>query len=198
MHSTISIHGTYTRVNPSGMLGVQSVIGTLRRAERAVAYRETSEGQRQATVLRQAEQDSGRKRSEIVAELPMEHDQYKRYVRGDTPIKWDQVPQFAAVYGMSPAVLAERLGLAEAFGIAPDPDWNLRAELDRLLPEHPRYAAHLEAEFAGELIATQKSMVEFIRDLLVAGAFSVPPEHANSAPCGPPRSRRPQREEYAV
>jgi hypothetical protein len=104
-----------------------------------VGYRDTPEGQRQAKALRDAERDSGRKRSEIVAVLPMEHDQYKRYLRGDTPLRWDQIPLFAEAYGIKAADLSRALGLMDDAPTAQDivvpPGWTLREALRGRLPD---------------------------------------------------------------
>lgn len=90
-------------------------------------YRETADGKRQAKTLRALEKASGRKPKEIVSELPLGHDQYKRYKRGDTPMKWDQIPLFASAYGTSAPAIAGALGLCD------EPD--LRAALASVLPE---------------------------------------------------------------
>lgn len=88
---------------------------TLSRADRAVtqkeAFKDTAEGRRQSEVLRRLERDSGRKRSEIVAELPVEHDQYRRYLRGGSPLRWDHVSLFAAAFRVPTAHLSQALGL---------------------------------------------------------------------------------------
>jgi hypothetical protein len=83
------------------------------RTELRVGYRATPAGEQQARVLQDLERACGRRRAEIVAELPMEHDQYRRYLRGDTPLRWDQIATFAAAYRVSAASVAKLLGLVE-------------------------------------------------------------------------------------
>lgn len=102
------------------------MIGTLSRADDAVRFRYTEKGARQRDVLRQLEQDSGRKRSAIVADLDAQinvgHDQYRRYLRGDTPLRWDQIDVFAKALNTTKAELSRALGLLDD-----DPDPVLRA-----------------------------------------------------------------------
>lgn len=93
------------------------MISTLSRADAAVRFRDTDKGQQQRDVLRRLEQQSGRKRSAIVAELDAEinvgHDQYRRYLRGDTPLRWDQIDVFARAFGATKAELSRALGLLD-------------------------------------------------------------------------------------
>jgi hypothetical protein len=164
-----------------GMLGCVQVIGAERGAERAMGYRGTPEGQRQASVLRAAEHAAGRARSLIVAGLPMEHDQYKRYVRGDTPLKWDQIPLFAAAYGVPTQDLTRALGL-----VAPDdPDWDFLAELKRLWPNHPEA---VEATYRGLAHAPQDVqrivIAEIAQTLRRDRSESQAPDHPDRAERG--------------
>lgn len=96
---------------------------TLNRACDAVRFRDTAKGQQQRDVLRQLERDSGRKRSAIVADLDAElnvgHDQYRRYLRGDTPLRWDQIDAFARACRTTKADLVRALGLMDD---EPDPE----------------------------------------------------------------------------
>jgi hypothetical protein len=87
------------------------------RTDSAVRFRDTDQGQRQRDALRAAERDSGRKRSAIVADLDAEinigHDQFLRYLRGDTPLRWDQIGVFARALGCTQAGLTRALGLLD-------------------------------------------------------------------------------------
>lgn len=78
-----------------------------------MGYRETPLGKRQGKVLSDLEKASGRTRKAIVADVSFGHDQYKRYLRGDTPMKWDQIPQFARAFRIPIADLTRRLGLLD-------------------------------------------------------------------------------------
>jgi hypothetical protein len=86
-------------------------------AERATRFRATEKGQRQQAALRRFERESGRKRSAIVADLDREievgHDQYRRYLRGDTPLRWDQIGVFARALNATQADLTRALGLLD-------------------------------------------------------------------------------------
>jgi transcriptional regulator with XRE-family HTH domain len=143
---------------------------------------------------------SGKTLKDLARELAISPATLARYLNGTTPLGSDQFAPFAAAFETTEAALIAACFPSATLAPAnPDPDWDLHAELQRLLPEHPRYAAHLEAEFADELIATQKTMVEFIRDLIKAGVFDVPPEFANGASSGPfPAQHGTEREAYAM
>jgi hypothetical protein len=102
-------------------MGGHFVIGTPSRAEDAVRFRDTPAGERQRDVLRQLERDSKRKRVEIVAELyaeiAVQHDQYRRYLRGDTPLRWDQIGAFARALRTTQSALSRALGLLDDEGV---------------------------------------------------------------------------------
>jgi hypothetical protein len=84
-------------------------------ADAAARFRDTEKGRQQRETLRRLERESGRKRSAIVADLDREievgHDQYRRYLRGDTPLRWDQIGVFAWAFKVSQAELTRALGL---------------------------------------------------------------------------------------
>jgi hypothetical protein len=85
--------------------------------EGAVRFRNTDEGRRQRDALRKLERDSGRRRSAIVADLDREievgHDQYRRYLRGDTPLRLDQIGAFARALKVAQSTLTRALGLMD-------------------------------------------------------------------------------------
>jgi transcriptional regulator with XRE-family HTH domain len=127
---------------------------------------------------------SGKTLKDLAGELAISPATLARYMSGTTPLGSEQFATFARAFETTEAALIAACfpDAALAPSLPTEPGWDLRAELDRLLPGHPRYAAHLVAQFEVEAVATQKSMVEFLRDLIANGAFSVPPGFANGAP----------------
>lgn len=163
-------------------------------SERAVPV-SPEERERQRTVLGALFAASPLKLTPAAASIGVSASQLSRYLSGDTILPTPTYEAVARTFGLPRDELALRLlGL----GPAADPDWDLRAALDAILPTDPRYAAKLAEDYEREPIAVQKAMVRFIRDLIAAGRFSVPPEHAN---CAPTRSDNPhiaEREAYAM
>jgi len=82
-----------------------------------VKFRDTPQGARQREVLRALEKDAGRKRAFIVADLTTDievgHDQYRRYLRGDTPLQWSHFSAFAKAFKVTTSELTRALGLMD-------------------------------------------------------------------------------------
>lgn len=93
------------------------MISTICRADDAVRFKDTNRSRQQSTGLRQLEKDSGRKRSAIVAELDeairVGHDQYRRYLRGDTSLNTGQFDAFARAFKVTTAELTRAIGLLD-------------------------------------------------------------------------------------
>jgi transcriptional regulator with XRE-family HTH domain len=121
---------------------------------------------------------SGKTLKDLAKELAISPATLARYLNGTTPLGSDQFAPFAAAFETTEAdLIAACFPSATLAPANPDPDWDLHAEL----------------------IATQKTMVEFIRDLIKAGVFDVPPEFANGASSGPfPAQHGMEREAYAM
>jgi hypothetical protein len=105
-------------------------------------------------VLRRFEEKSQRKRAQIVADLygglGVQHDQYRRYLRGDTPLRWDQIGAFARALGTTTPCLTQALGLMD------DEDTRtLREILHGHIPEGD--IERFEAEHEGKPLADQQA-----------------------------------------
>jgi hypothetical protein len=136
-----------------------------------VSYETTSEGKRQAAALRDFEKRSGRERKHIVAELPVGHDQYRRYLRGTTPLPAEYVPWFAKAWRVPRLEITTALGLdgkvLDALGLAPpdDPNWDFRAEHQRADPDHPERADRAYEDHKDKPQSMQRVMVELLASL---------------------------------
>lgn len=148
------------------------MIGLVSRADEAVRFRETERGRRQGAALRDLEQGSGRKRSAIVADLDdairVGHDQYRRYLRGDTPLRIDQFDAFAAAYRVTKADLARALGLLDD-----DVDAALRARAAEAVgpdfaPQMGRTLDAVARTLAQHGTDIQDEVLEQIRSVLAA------------------------------
>ena len=150
------------------------MIGVLRMAEDAVRFRDTEKGRAQSEVLRSFESDCGRKRSVIVAELTeaidVQHDQYRRYLRGDTPLKWDQIGAFARAFRVTTAALTQALGLMDDAAITAtaeppdDPTWNFLEELRRAWPDDPEAVEATYRRLGGAPQSIQRAVIDAIRE----------------------------------
>lgn len=125
--------------------------------ERRLGYRDTPAGERQARVLQALERAAGRRRAEIVAGLPLEHDQYRRYLRGDTPLRWDQIATFAAAYGVSTEHVARELGLIDG----PPPPVTV-TRLSAELAELERQTEHLAPEIREQILRSWRESVAIL------------------------------------
>lgn len=79
---------------------------------------------RQAAALQKAESISGQSRTKLAAALNHGYDQYSRYVNGVTPLRVEQIEQFAAVYGIDAQALGVAILTGDTSAIEP---WDLRA-----------------------------------------------------------------------
>lgn len=78
-----------------------------------------------------AKEDLKRTRSDIVARLTVEHDQYRRYLRADTALRLDQLAEFADALGTTEQALREQLGI----GPHADGGWSVEQARDYLIAE---------------------------------------------------------------
>lgn len=85
---------------------------------------------RQAAALQAAEQraqDAGKSRTKLAAELDFSYDQYARYVNGDTPMRFEQVEQFAGAYDIDELVLGHAILTGDTSAIVST--WDMAAYL---------------------------------------------------------------------
>jgi transcriptional regulator with XRE-family HTH domain len=147
---------------------------------------------------------SGKTLKDLAEELAISPATLARYLNGTTPLGSDQFAAFARAFETTEAELIARCFPGTMLTSMPadpeaDPDWDFRATLAALIPDHPRYVAHLAEEYEDELIAVQKAVAEFLADLIQAGAFRVPPGFENGANGSQPRSQHiAEREAYAM
>lgn len=124
---------------------------TMDRVDNSVRFQDTDRGGQQSNGLRRLEKASGRKRSAIVAELDealeIGHDQYRRYLRGETPLKLDQFDAFAHAFRVTTAELSRAIGLLDD---EVDPALRQRAA-DALGPAFMREAPERATDLAREL-----------------------------------------------
>lgn len=87
--------------------------------------------ERQAAALSTAEKYSGRTKTWIAAELHLSYDQYGRYVSGATPIRVEQIDQFARAYSVDRMTLALAILTGETEPLV----WTIEKALRGRVPE---------------------------------------------------------------
>lgn len=119
---------------------------------------------RQAAALQLAEQKSKKSRTRIAADLGHSYDQYARYANGVTPLRVEQIEQFAEAYGVDPRALGHAILTGDTSGIEV---WDIRAAV-RARGETDEDAVEAFAiAYEGRELADQKAAVE---DYLLAPA----------------------------
>lgn len=101
-----------------------------------------------------------RSRTQIAAALSLGYDQYARYVNGDTPLRVEQIEQFAQVYGLEPDVLGRAILTGDVREVEGVP-YSMAEDLRGYVPEAeiPSYVA----EWAGYPEADQRAAVDVIK-----------------------------------
>ena len=136
--------------------------------------------ERQSAALSEAEKRVKRTRTQIAADLALSYDQYGRYVSGATPLRVEQIEQFAAVYGVDPGVLGHAIlsgDISELTDADPSPAYDFLAELRRVLPHDPHRADRTYAEWEWAPESVQRAIVDAFERL-------GPGEHYKIRPTG--------------
>lgn len=76
-----------------------------------VADRQTFDGQRQRDALTAFQKAAGMDATMGARAVGLSYPQYNRYLWGRVPLRTDQIPSFAAAYGITKAELSQALGL---------------------------------------------------------------------------------------
>lgn len=113
--------------------------------------------------IREAPAPVKRSRTQIAAALDLGYDQYARYLAGTTPIRVEQIEQFAQVYGLTHDVLARAILTGDVTEIEAAPatlPYDMAAALRGYVPEAliPGYVE----EWAGSPEADQRVVVDRI------------------------------------
>ena len=149
------------------------VVGT-RRGSTVLAVA-TDETRRQGARLLALRQSRGWSKPDLALRLDLESTySYSRYERGETVIRFDQVPKWAAAFEMSIVDFS-----AYVFGDAPlDQDWSFRAALRGILTES--VIDELAPRWERESIINQRAAVQGILEIL---------ELERKAATAPPQTR---------
>jgi hypothetical protein len=97
-----------------------------------VEYRDTAAGQRQHEALSRFQRDAGLDATQAARTVGLSYPQYNRYLWGRLPLRTDQIPRFAAAYGVPKSELTRALGLLDD---AMDQPWSMREALRSHLTE---------------------------------------------------------------
>jgi hypothetical protein len=127
--------------------------------------RVTFDGQRQRAALERFQEATELDATAIARAVGLSYPQYNRYRWGRLPLRTDQIPVFAAAYGVTTATLTQALGLMDDIAVsADDPAWDFRAELKRAKPNDPEGAARLYRELAEAGQDIQRAVIATIVD----------------------------------
>lgn len=101
-----------------------------------VSERPPFDGQRQRDALTRFQGEAGIDATVAARAVNLSYPQYNRYLWGRLPLRTDQIPAFAAAYGVATATLTRALGLLDE--PADDASWDFLAALRRAVPD-PSY-----------------------------------------------------------
>lgn len=121
----------------------------------------TDETRRQGARILALRQSRGWKKPDLASRLDLESTySYSRYERGETVIRFDQVPKWAAAFEMSIVDFS-----AYVFGDAPlDQDWSFRDALRGHVPES--LINELAQRWERESVINQRAAVDGILELV--------------------------------
>lgn len=111
---------------------------------------------RQAAALQIAEHQCGKTRTNLAAELGLGYDQYARYVNGVTPLRVEQIEQFAYAYGIDPRVLGHAILTGDTAAL---PKWDIRAALREAGETDEARIEQFATTYEGRGIADQRAAV---------------------------------------
>lgn len=143
--------------------------------DECVRYRDTAAGQQQREALARFQKDAGLDATVAAGLVGLSYPQYNRYLWGKLPLRTDQVPLFAAAYGITKAELTRALGLLDdeidpalraraAEAVGPDLAPEMAATVDQmarvLKPRDPKF---------------QDDVLRQVRDVLADGVAPTKP-----------------------